>query len=306
MHHALREVLGNHVEQKGSLVHPDYLRFDFSHFQKVSDKEIRKIESLVNQKIRQNISREEWREMPVNEALGMGAMALFGEKYGNKVRVIRFGDSVELCGGTHVESTGQIGFFKITRESAIAAGIRRIEAITGRKAEEYIYTLVDEIYALKEYFPSSVSLAESIQKLNNENLKLRKELEIFQSEKKGNIKKELQSGIMPINGINFIGKVIPGANAGDLRDLSYQIKNELGNLFIVLGAEIEGKASLTVTISENLIKEKGLNASVIIREISSEIQGGGGGQPFFATAGGKKPKGLQGAIDKAAQILRSL
>ena len=305
LHNALREVLGNHVEQKGSLVHPDYLRFDFSHFQKVSDKEIRKVEILVNRNIRQNIPREEWREMPVSEAHELGAMALFGEKYGDRVRVIRFGESIELCGGTHVESTGQIGFFKITKESAIAAGIRRIEAITGRKAEEYIFSLVDQVSSLREYFPSSTDLSGSIQRLDEENQKLKKDLEYFQSEKKGNLKNELKSGLLTIKDINYIGKVIPNLTAADLRDISYQLKGEIENLFIVLGTETEGKASLTVMISDSLTKDKALNASGIIREIASEIEGGGGGQPFFATAGGKKPEGLQAAIDKAELIVRS-
>jgi alanyl-tRNA synthetase len=306
LHHALRDILGDHVEQKGSLVHPDYLRFDFSHFQKVSDKEIRKIELQVNERIRQNLEREEWREVPFDEAVKMGAMALFGEKYGEKVRVIRFGSSTELCGGTHVESTGQIGFFKITRESAIAAGIRRIEAVTGRKAQEYIFNMTDQFVRIRELFPTSKDLSESVVKLNKENQKLKKDLESLMAEKKGSLKKELAEKIREIGDINYIAEIIPADSAQALRDISFQLKAEINNLFMVLGARINDKANLSIVISEELVKEKDLNASSIIREIAREVQGGGGGQAFFATAGGKNPDGIPKALAKAEDILRNL
>ncbi|MGC9342010.1 MAG: alanine--tRNA ligase [Bacteroidales bacterium] len=306
LHYALREVLGSHVEQKGSLVHPDYLRFDFSHFQKLSDEEIRKIEKIVNDQIRKNLPREEHREMSFNDAVDMGAMALFGEKYGEQVRVIRFGESVELCGGTHVESTGQIGFFKILKESAIAAGIRRIEAVTGSKAQEYIFNMVDQVEALKEIFPAAKDVVDSTKKLQEENQKLRKELESFQAEKKGSLQKNLRNQVNEINEIKFIGEKVEAESVQVLKDISFQLKNEINDLFLILGAEIKGKANLSIMISENLVKEKDLNASNIIREVAKEIQGGGGGQPFFATAGGKNPGGIDSAISKAKQIIQNI
>ena len=304
LHFALRDILGKHVEQKGSLVHPDYLRFDFSHFQKLSKEEIRKIEEQVNDRIRQNLPREEWRDMPFEEAQKMGAMALFGEKYSDRVRVIRFGNSVELCGGTHVDSTGQIGFFKIIKESAIAAGIRRIEAITGRKAQEYIFNITDDIENIRELFPTSKNLPESVYKLNEENQELRKEIEQYQAEKKGSMKKELSEKVKMINDVEFIGQIVAVDSAQDLRDISFQLKAEKKRLFMVLGAEVKGKANLSLVISENLVEEKNLDASKIIREIAREVKGGGGGQPFFATAGGKDPGGLEKAIARASEIVR--
>ncbi len=304
LHFALRDILGKHVEQKGSLVHPDYLRFDFSHFQKLSKEEIRKIEEQVNERIRQNLPREEWRDMPLEEAQKMGAMALFGEKYSDRVRVIRFGNSVELCGGTHVDSTGQIGFFKIIKESAIAAGIRRIEAITGRKAQEYIFNITDDIENIRALFPTTKNLPESVYKLNEENQELRKEIEQFQAEKKGSMKKELSEKGEMINNVTFIGQILGVDSAQDLRDISFQLKAEKKRLFMVLGAEVKGKANLSLVISENLVEEKNLDAAKIIREIAREVKGGGGGQPFFATAGGKDPKGLEKAITRAGEILR--
>lgn len=304
LHFALRDILGKHVEQKGSLVHPEYLRFDFSHFQKLSKEEIRKIEEQVNERIRQNLPREEWRDMPFEEAKKMGAMALFGEKYTDRVRVIRFGNSVELCGGTHVDSTGQIGFFKIIKESAIAAGIRRIEAITGRKAQEYIFNITDDIEKIRELFPTSKDLPESVSKLNEENQDLRKELESFQAEKKGSLKKELTGKVENIKDVEFIGEIVEVDSAQDLRDISFQLKAEKKRLFMVLGAEIKGKANLSLVISEEMVEDKNLHAAKIIREIAREVKGGGGGQAFFATAGGKDPEGLEAAIDKAGKILR--
>jgi len=287
------------VEQKGSLVNPDYLRFDFSHFQKLTDEEIRKIEVIVNQMIRENINLDESRNVPVKDALKMGAMALFGEKYGDSVRVIRFDESVELCGGTHVKSTGEIGFFKISKESAIAAGIRRIEAITGIKAQEYLFDQIDQLRKISEITGTTGEIIPAIEKLVAENQNLSKQLESISLEKLSSLKNELIGKIEEIGDIRFLAIMVKVDKANLLRDLAFQVKGEMDNLFLVLGSEIEDKANLAVIISNKLIETKGLNASVVIREISKEIQGGGGGQPFFATAGGKNPAGLQKALEKA-------
>jgi alanyl-tRNA synthetase len=303
LHQALREVLGNHVEQKGSLVHPDYLRFDFSHFQKLSDEEILKIEQLVNQRIRKNFSLEEKRTIPMDEAMNMGAIALFGEKYGDIVRVIKFGDSVELCGGTHVSATGDIGFFKITSEGSIAAGIRRIEAITGEKAEKYVLSRLNVLKGIEELFKNQGEVMKNVANLLNDNTSLAKELEGFKKEALKIVKQSLKSEIEEVNGINLIAEEIRAQSANDLKDLAFQLKGEVENLVLVLGAEINNKANLAIMISDNLVKEKELNANTIIREISKEVQGGGGGQPFFATAGGKYPKGIGQALHKAKEIV---
>ena len=306
LHQALRKVLGNHVEQKGSLVHPDYIRFDFSHFQKVSAEEIHAIETFVNDKIRQNLQLEEWRKMPVNDAKNMGAMALFGEKYGDFVRVVKFDDSVELCGGTHVKSTGSIGLFKIQKESAIAAGIRRIEAITGRKTQEYLAEMSEMVNKIREIFPASKNLAESVSKLNMDFTALQKELESFQNEKKSGMAKILKSKIREINQINFIAEKINVDSATDLRDISFQVKAQINNLFMILATVMEDKVNLSIIISDNLVEEKNINAAVLIKDIAKHIQGGGGGQPFFATAGGKKPEGIEEALTSAEKIVKAL
>jgi len=303
LHYALRKVLGEHVEQKGSLVHPDYLRFDFSHFQKLSEEEIRQIEIIVNEKIRQNISLDEHRNIPMKAASDMGAIALFGEKYGDTVRVIRFDDSVELCGGTHVHHTGQIGFFKIMSESSIAAGIRRIEAITGEKVVEYVFSQIQELAEVKSLLKNQKNAAEGVRALIEEVNTLNKKVEELIAEQAQVIKKNLIQQKENINGINFIAAKIELNSASAIKDISYQLKNEVDNLFLALGAEIDGKANLSVMISENLIKEKGWNASAIIREIAKEIQGGGGGQDFYATAGGKNPKGIDNALIKVKEFM---
>ena len=303
LHHALREVLGTHVEQKGSLVNPEYLRFDFSHFQKMTEEEIRKVEIKVNQKIRQNIPLDEQRSIPMEHAQKMGAMALFGEKYGDSVRVIRFGESVELCGGTHVASTGQIGFIKIISEGAISAGVRRIEAITGAKAEEFLYSQVDGLKEVKQILGNASNPIQGAAKLVDENANLRKEIEILMREKLLSVKSELKLSIEHRNGANVIAKKIELSNPDAIKDLAYQLKNEVENLFLVLGSSSEGKALLTIMIDEKLVESKKINASNIIREAAKEIQGGGGGQPFYATAGGKNPNGLDAAISKAISIL---
>ena len=303
LHFALRKILGSHVEQKGSLVNPEYLRFDFSHFQKVSDEEIRQIEILVNSFVREDIPLNENRNVPVKEAMNMGAMALFGEKYGDSVRVIKFNESVELCGGTHVKSTGKIGFFKIIKESAIAAGVRRIEAITGVKAQEFIFDQIDQLKKVSEITGTTGEILPAIEKLVTENQSLTKQLDNFSLEKLSSIKNEISGKIETIGDIKFFAGIVKVDKAHLLRDLAFQIKGDMENLILVLGCEIEGKANLAVMISNQLVESKGLNASNIIREISKEIQGGGGGQAFFATAGGKNPEGLQMAINKAKEYL---
>jgi alanyl-tRNA synthetase len=304
LHNALRTVLGTHVEQKGSLVHPEYLRFDFSHFQKLSDDEISKIEHIVNEKIRENYSLEEFREIPIEKAQEIGAMALFGEKYGDLVRVIKFGDSVELCGGTHVKATGQLGFFKIISESSVAAGIRRIEAITAYEAEKYINTHIGLLKKITSLLKSNKDIFTDVQSLVNEKNQLTKQLDAFAKDAQKIIKSSLKDSIRNENGINIIIEKIEIASAEGLKDIAFQLKGEIDNLFLVLGAEIDGKASLAIMISDNLVKERGLHAGNIIRDIAKEIQGGGGGQPFFATAGGKKPGGIQDALIKAKEYLK--
>lgn len=304
LHNALRKVLGTHVEQKGSLVGPEYLRFDFSHFQKMTDEEIRQVEKLVNKAIRQNIALDEHRDVPMEHAQQMGAMALFGEKYGDSVRVIRFGESVELCGGTHVHTTGQIGMFKLTSESAIAAGIRRIEAITGVKAEEFVYSQVETIKEVKSILGNPANLSQAATKLVEENDNLRKEIEMFQAEKLKEIKSTLKQKVQQHDGINIISECVTVSNADAIKDLAFQLKNEVADLYLVLGAEIAGKAVLTIMISDKLVEARQLNASNIVREAAKEIQGGGGGQAFYATAGGKNPAGLESAIAKAVQIIK--
>ena len=302
LHYALREILGKHVEQRGSYVDYKRLRFDFSHFQKVTDDELEKIEALVNHLIRQNYKREEYRNVPLDEAIKMGAMALFGEKYGDTVRVIKFGPSIELCGGTHVDATGNIGFFKIVSESAVAAGIRRIEAITALEAEKYVRDLDNTMKTLKTLLKSPKSITQSVEKLIEQNKVLNKQIEQLLQEKATMLKNALKNEIKQTNGINIISKIIDVPSVDTMKTIAYQLKNEIdNNLFLVLGAKIGEKANLAIMISNDLV-EKGLNAGQIIREAAKEIKGGGGGQPFFATAGGKNPAGLQKALDKAIEI----
>ncbi|WP_419800687.1 alanine--tRNA ligase [Mucilaginibacter sp.] len=304
LHAALKEVLGSHVNQKGSLVSADALRFDFSHFAKVSDEEISRIETVVNRKIRENVGVT-IQSMSFAEASQTGAMALFGEKYGDVVRVVTMDEkfSIELCGGTHVQATGQIGFFKIVSESAVAAGVRRIEAITGIKSEEFIHQQNEEIKALKELLKNPKDLTKSLEQLLEENASLKKEAEKAVLDKVSGMKKELAAKHTSFNGINFISEEVELPNAEALKSLAYQTKDIVANLVLILGAIIDGKPNLTVMISENLIKEKGLDARVFIKELAKEIQGGGGGQPFYATAGGKNAAGLKAAIEKAKTFI---
>lgn len=302
LHHALREILGTHVEQKGSLVTPDYLRFDFSHFQKPDNKEIEKIEARVNFLIRENFTQNSY-NMPIEEAEQKGAIALFGEKYNDIVRVIQFGESIELCGGTHVTATGQIGFFKITSESAIAAGIRRIEAVTGPKAEKYISNQLNMLEEIKTALKSSGKITDQIKSLINQNSEMSKRIEALEKDKLKILKKKLKSKVLKIGNINFIAEVVEINSAAAMKDLCFQMKNEINDLFLLVGAEINGKANLSLMISDNLVKEKTLDAGKIIRDIAKRISGGGGGQPFFATAGGKNPAGLKNATKRAKEII---
>jgi len=305
LHSALKQVLGSHVNQKGSLVNEAQTRFDFSHFAKVSDEEIQKIEKIVNEKIRENILLDEKRNVPVQQAMEMGAMALFGEKYGEFVRVITFDPSysIELCGGTHVKATGQIGQMKIVSESAVAAGVRRIEAITADKAEAYFEEQQLQLNSIKELLKHPKDLVQRIQGLMDENTALQEQINVFTNEKTQVIKKELLGKIKSVNGINFLAEQIELPTADALKNLSFELKNQVENLFFLAGAEIDGKALLSLIVSDNLVKDKNLNATNIIRELSKEIQGGGGGQPFYATAGGKNPAGLKKAIEMAEGFL---
>jgi alanyl-tRNA synthetase len=304
MHHALREVLGKHVEQKGSLVEPDYLRFDFSHFQKVSDEELRKVEHMVNRMIRQNSTAEEHRAVPMNQAQEMGALALFGEKYGDAVRVIKFGESVELCGGTHVAATGQIGIFRIFRESSIAAGIRRIEAFTGEVAERYIDEHIETVKQIAGNFENQKDLVKAVQAVLHEHGSMSKQVGKFQKNMLGVLANTLEDQMERIGDFAIATAKVELDSPALMKDLAFQIRSRYPKVCLILGAEIEGKAHLAIMLADLAIKTYDLNASKIIREVSKEIQGGGGGQPFFATAGGKNPKGIDTALANASRIIK--
>ncbi len=304
LHKALRNVLGQHVEQKGSLVHPDYLRFDFSHFQKLSKEEIEKIEDKVNIDIRNNYPLEENREVPFNEAISKGAIALFGEKYADRVRVIKFGESVELCGGTHAKTTGQIGFFKILSESSIAAGIRRIEAITGEAVEKYFRNLQSTLENITQVVKSPVNVEKAVKALVVENNSLKKKVEVFEKEKLKNLKTDLiNNHLEEKEGFSIIAKKVEMGSPSELKDLAFQLRNYRDNLVCILGSEIGGKAHLVIMIADSLVKNTKLNAGEIIRKVSGHIQGGGGGQPFLATAGGKNPGGIREALLSAKELI---
>ncbi len=300
MHAALRQVLGTHVEQKGSLVDENRLRFDFTHFAKVNKEEIVRVETIVNTKIRENILLKEERSLPIAEARALGAMALFGEKYGDHVRVITFdpGYSVELCGGTHVAATGKIGQFKIISEGAIAAGIRRIEAITGEKAEEYWNSREQLLGEISELLKNPKELLKGVNNLLSENQELKKQVAELGKLKIQQLKVEFASQVKHYNGMNFLTAKVD-LDAETVKNLAYELNASIPDLFLVLATEAEGKATLTVMLSENLVKERKMHAGNIIRELSKEIQGGGGGQPHIATAGGKNPAGIPAALEKA-------
>ncbi|KAB5396691.1 alanine--tRNA ligase [Parabacteroides distasonis] len=304
LHEALREVLGTHVEQKGSYVSPDSLRFDFSHFQKVTDEEIRKVEILVGEKIRANFPLEEHRNMPIAEAKALGAMALFGEKYGDEVRVVKYGSSVELCGGTHIPATGMIGSLCVIGESSIAAGVRRIEAVTAEGAEQFVYAqqdLIRELRALMNHMPN---LAQAMKKSIEENAEMKKQIEDYIREKSMRLKEEIVAKASESNGIKvmqFVGK----ANADAMKNVAFQIKAETTDSFVfVAGIIDDNKCTLMLMLSDDLVKE-GLHAGKIVKEAAKHIQGGGGGQPHFATAGGKSMEGLSiavGAVKEAVGV----
>jgi alanyl-tRNA synthetase len=306
LHAALRQVLGTHVEQKGSLVNNEHLRFDFSHFSKLTDEEIAKIEHIVNSRIRENI-QSDIRELPIEEAKKLGAMALFGEKYGDRVRVVTFNPaySIELCGGTHVPATGVIGYFKITSEAAVAAGIRRIEAITADKAEAYFDEQERLINSLKELLKNPKDMVKSIQTLMEHNSELQKQVDGLIREKAKALKIELLAKVQQINGIGFIAQRVQLESGEAIKDLVFELKQK-ENTFIVLGAEIKGKPSITVAISDDLVKSRNLNAGTIVRDLAKAIQGGGGGQPNYATAGGTDASGLSKAIEGSLGYIKSL
>lgn len=300
LHKALRELLGTHIEQKGSLVNFNYFRFDFSHYEKIDDTMIRRVENRVNELIRENAQKDEMREIPVDEARKMGAMALFGEKYGDKVRVIRFNDSIELCGGTHTSATGNIGYFKILSESAIAAGIRRIEATTGEYAEKIMEQQEDMIRTIKGLLNNNPNPVSTIQKLIEENETLKKSLEEEMREKAKRVKDTLLNNITVINGMNIV--TMSGVYPADfVKNIAFMIHKEMTKTVFVAGCEFEGKANLSLMYTDDLIA-LGYNASKDIREAAPLINGGGGGQNFFASAGGKKPEGLAAAISKLTEL----
>ena len=305
MHAALHEVLGEHAVQKGQDVDENRLRFDFSHFQKMTGEEISKIEKIVNEKIRENIALEE-DILTLDEAREAGALMLFGEKYGDEVRMITFDKnfSRELCGGTHVSATGDIGLFKILSEGAVAAGVRRIEAITAAQAEAFINKELKVLNSIRDLFKNPKDTAKNVEALQEENKSLKKEIEKLMAAQAGGLKDDLKNGATTINGINFIAKRLPLNDSKSMKNLAYQLEKELGDALIVFGAEVNGKPQLMVTISETLTKEKDLHAGNMVRELAKEIQGGGGGQAFFATAGGKDVEGLDAAIQKAESFLK--
>ncbi|MFM9004983.1 MAG: DHHA1 domain-containing protein, partial [Flavobacteriales bacterium] len=297
LHEALREVLGTHVEQKGSLVSPDYLRFDFSHFSKMNDDEVERVEALVNERIRKNFSLEENRSMPIEEARKTGAMMLFGEKYGDVVRVIKFGNSVELCGGTHVRSTGEIGMFRIQSEGAVAAGVRRVEAISSNGAFQFINTELETLEQVRQQLKTK-DVLKSIVDLQARNNDLQKQIEKFNKEKAAQVKQQLKAKITLVGDVEFIAEHVE-LDAAELKDVAFQLKGEHTRLFGMFASQSNGKATITCVISEALAAERNLNAGTIIRELSKEINGGGGGQAFFATAGGTNAAGLSAVLEKA-------
>jgi alanyl-tRNA synthetase len=301
---ALKEVLGDHIQQRGSLVNENLLRFDFSHFGKMSEEEIAKVEEIVNAKVRENITLHEQRNVPIEEAKKMGATALFGEKYGDFVRVITFQKdfSVELCGGTHVPSTSQIGLFKIISEGSISAGVRRIEAITSKAAETYLREQENLVKEIQDLLKNPKDVKKAIESLIHERNELRKELEVLHLEKASGVKNELLKQFIEKDRINTLIALVELPNAESLKKLAYELKNEVANAFVILAAKIEGKPQVAVILEETLVTSKGLNAGQIVRELAKEIQGGGGGQPFFATAGGKDLGGLEKVVAKAREM----
>ncbi|MRI02570.1 alanine--tRNA ligase [Kriegella sp. EG-1] len=302
LHQALREILGTHVEQKGSAVHSKYLRFDFSHFSKLTTEELRAVENFVNARIDGHLPFEEKRNVPIEEAMAEGAMALFGEKYGDAVRTVRFGQSIELCGGTHVKNTADIWHFKIKSEGAVAAGIRRIEAITYDAVKDFYFENNRTLFEIKDLLNNAQDPVKSVANLQEENAKLKKEVEQLLKAKAKNLKGDLVNELEEINGVRFLAKKID-LDAGGIKDLCFEMGNNQENLFLLFGTEQNGKALLSCYISKELVAAKDLHAGTIVRELGKFIQGGGGGQPFFATAGGKNPAGINEAINNAKKYL---
>jgi alanyl-tRNA synthetase len=305
LHSALRETLGNHIAQKGSLVAPNQLRFDFSHFSKVTDEELKAIEIRVNEKIREDIALQELRNVPIAEATKMGATALFGDKYGKFVRVIIFDPaySMELCGGTHVKRTGEIGWFKLVSESSVAAGVRRIEALTGDGAQKFVDQKLETVDQISEILNNPKDLTKAIQALLAEKDALAKKVEEAELERKQQVKLDLISKAIQQNGATQVISEVKVGSADTLKQLAFELKEQYADLFLVLAASVDGKPQLAVMISDELLATKGLNASNIARELAKEIKGGGGGQPFFATAGGSDVSGISGMIEKAKSLL---
>ncbi len=303
LHQALREVLGTHVEQKGSAVHSKYLRFDFSHFSRLTTEKLREVENFVNARIDGHLPLEESRNVPMKEAMQQGAMALFGEKYGDTVRTIRFGQSIELCGGTHVKNTADIWHFKIVSEGAVAAGIRRIEAITSDAVKEFYFNNNRMLFEIKDMLKNAQDPVKSVASLQEENTALKKQVEQLLKDKAKGLKNELIAELDDLGGAKFLAKKVD-LDAGGIKDLAFEMGGQVDNLFLFLASEKDGKAVLSCYISKDLVAEKDLNAGTIVRELGKYIQGGGGGQPFFATAGGKNPAGIPEALDKVKEYLK--
>ena len=303
LHQALREVLGKHVEQKGSSVHSKYLRFDFSHFSKMTAEELREVENFVNARIDGHLQLQEQRNVPMKVAIDDGAMALFGEKYGDAVRTIRFGQSIELCGGTHVKNTSDIWQFKIKSEGAVAAGIRRIEAITGDAVKDFHIDNDMLLTKIKDVLGNTQDPVKSVSGLQEENSNLKKQVAELLKDKAKNLKGDLLSELKEVNGIQFLAKKID-LDASGIKDLSFEMGNQKDNLFLLFGSEQNGKALLSCYISKELVASKNLNAGTIVRELGKYIQGGGGGQPFFATAGGKNPGGIDEALTMGESFIK--
>ena len=305
LHAALREVLGTHVAQKGSYVGPDSLRFDFSHFSKMTDNEIADVERIVNEKTRENILLNEQRNVPIEQAKALGATALFGEKYGDFVRVITFDPqySVELCGGTHVPATGQIGLFKITSEGSVSTGVRRIEAVTAAGAETMINKQLSVISEIRELLKAPKDLPKAVQTLLEERTALQKQVEALQNEKVQQLKNQLLDKVETVNGHSRLVERVDVPNADALKQLAYDLKAKVDNLAVVLGADINGKPQLAVMLPDSLIEGKKLNAGQVVKELAKNIKGGGGGQPFFATAGGSDSSGLDAALAQGRELL---
>lgn len=305
LHQALREVLGAHVEQKGSAVHSKYLRFDFSHFSKLSIEELRSVENFVNARIEGQLPFEEHRNMPIQEAMDQGAMALFGEKYGDTVRTVRFGQSIELCGGTHVKNTADIWHFKIVSEGAVAAGIRRIEAITSDAVKEFYFKNNRMLFEIKDLLNNAQDPVKAVTGLQEENTALKKQVEQLLKDKAKGLKGDLVAELEEVNGVQFLAKKVD-LDANGIKDLAFEIGGQFSNLFLLLAAENDGKALLSCYISKELVSNRKLNAGNVVRELGKYIQGGGGGQPFFATAGGKNPSGIPDALKRAKEMVNQM